>query len=283
MTNKNVKNVIDGAEIPSIPHVLQQILALASDPSSSSKDLEKLVLKEPGLVTHLLKTVNSAYYGLGREITSINHAIVLLGYLAVKSIVSGLALIDAFNNIPGLNKEYVLQIWKQSLASAGLIKILAQKSPREKQDDLFLSAMVQNVGHMVLAQYFQSKYDELIDENHFPTADQEKECFNVDHTEIGAFLLESWKFPPKIAELVKFHHSPESFEGEQIDIQYIEVCNLLSYKNEGLLAFLEQSENDVDPELINKLKEVAWSWEDLQEEKERLIDSVDLAQQIVRG
>ncbi len=283
MTNTNVKNIIDGAEIPSVPHVLQKILALTSDPGSSSKDLEKLIITEPGLVTHLLKTVNSAYYSLGREITSINHAIVLLGYLAVKSIVSGLALIDAFNNIPGLNKEYVLMVWKQSLASAGLVKILSKGAPREKQDDLFLAAMVQNVGHLVMAQYYQTKYDELIVVNPFPSADQEQERFKADHAEIGASLLESWKFPPKIAEIVKCHHYPESFEGELMDIQYLEICNLLSYEDEGLLSFLEQPEADVDTDVLNKLSEVSWNWEDLQEDKERLIDSVDLAQQIIQG
>ena len=58
---KTVQTIIDGAEIPSVPDVLQKILILADDPRSSSKDLEQTILQEPGLVTHLLKTVNSAY------------------------------------------------------------------------------------------------------------------------------------------------------------------------------------------------------------------------------
>ena len=113
--NDRVRMLIEGAEIPSVPHVLQEILTLTSDPAGSSRKLEELILKEPGLVTYLLKTVNSAHYAFTQKINSVQHAIVLLGFSAVKSMASALALIDAFNNLPGLNKTYVLKIWKHSL------------------------------------------------------------------------------------------------------------------------------------------------------------------------
>ncbi|MFH2002273.1 MAG: HDOD domain-containing protein, partial [Planctomycetota bacterium] len=62
-----VQSIVNGAEIPSIPHVLQRILSVANDPNSSSQDLEKLIVQEPGLVAHLLKTVNSAYYAFSQK------------------------------------------------------------------------------------------------------------------------------------------------------------------------------------------------------------------------
>jgi len=281
--NESVETIISGAEIPSIPDVLQKILILADDPDSSTRDLEELVLREPGLVTHLLKTVNSAFYSSRENITSVNRAIVMLGFLAVKSIASGLALIDAFNNIPGLNKKYVMTVWQHSLTCAGLIKVISGDEPRPKQDDLFLSAMVQEVGHLILAQNFQESYAELTDKEPFPPVEEERDHFDTDHAEIGALLLKKWKFPARITELVKYHHQPESYSGETTDIISLEVCCNISEKEEGITEFLKREKNCVDRSLLHKLSEVGWNWDKIKENSDMLIQSVDLARQIIPG
>ncbi len=277
------ETIIQGSEIPSVPHVLRKILVLADDPDSSSRDLERLVMQEPGLVTHLLKTVNSAYYATNREITSVNRAIVMLGFLAVKSIASGLALIDAFNNIPGLNKDYVLTVWRQSLTCAGLIKILSRGMPRNRQDDLFLTAMVHNAGHLVLAQYFQSDYDVLIQDEPFPSPEQERGHFQTDHAEAGALLLDKWKFPERIVELVRFHHNPENYPGNPVLLKYLEICNIISEKHRNLDEFLKQPEENVDPSFMDSLNEIDLSWKGLKDKQELLVESANLARQIIPG
>ncbi len=225
--NGKAHMIVEGAEIPSVPHVLIEILALASDPGSSGRQLEKKIETEPGLVSHLLKTVNSAYHSLPRKVTSIRHAIALLGFSTVKSIASGLALIDAFNNLSHLSQQYVITVWKQSLASAGLTKILAGSRPRDKQDELFLAAMVHNVGHLVLAEYYGSEYAALTKTNPFPSVEEERECFDVDHAEVGAAILEAWQFADEVTDLVKSHHEHGSFEGDEADILCLGVCETL--------------------------------------------------------
>jgi len=83
--NEIAQTIIEGAEIASVPHILQEILTKANDPSSSSRSLEEIIHKEPGLAAHLLKTANSAYYSTSREISSLKHSIVMLGFLTVFS------------------------------------------------------------------------------------------------------------------------------------------------------------------------------------------------------
>ena len=175
----------------------------------------------------------------------------------------------------------MLKVWRHSLTSAGLIKVLSKKSSREKQDDLFLSAMVQNVGHLILAQYFQADYDALINEKPFPSLEEEKSRFQADHAEVGALLLERWKFPSRIIALVKCHHQPEFYDGDALDIQYLKICDIISEKNEALPEFLDQQENETDPGFLEKLHTLGWNWETLQGEKELLIESVELARQII--
>jgi HD-like signal output (HDOD) protein len=281
MTDK-ARRVVEGAEIPSVPHVLQAILALTSDPASSSRELEERILTEPGLVAHLLKTVNSAYFGLPRKVASISQAIILLGFTSVRSIASGLILVDAFNHLPHLTRRYVLTVWTHSLACAGLTRILAGTRPRKKQDELFLAAMVHNVGHLVLAQYFHQKYDELAKVDPLPSVEEERRRFEVDHAEVGAALLEEWKFTKDITDLVGTHHQPESFKGEAMDINTLVVSEALSRKGANLKACLEQKEADVDVGILTILTALGWKWKDLQERKEAISRSIEAAQQIIK-
>ncbi len=283
--NGKVRTIVEGAEIPSVPDVLQRILLMAGNPSSSGGELEKLILQEPGLVTHILKTVNSAYYAFGSKVNSVKQAIFLLGLSTVRSIASGLALIDAFNNLPGLNREYVLQVWTHSLSCAGLVKVLSErKVPREKQDGLFTAAMVHNVGHIVMTQYFQGDYDALSKENSLPLAEDEKARFDVDHAEIGAALLEKWRFTPDIVDLVRYHHQPKLFEGEEEEqaiLLFVVVSDMIARKGEALSEFMDLEESEVDAGFLEILGEVGWGWEELQGSRDIIQVSIDGAKQIL--
>ncbi|MBT3368529.1 MAG: HDOD domain-containing protein [Nitrospina sp.] len=279
--NGKAQMIVEGAEIPSVPYVLQEILALASDPGSSGCQLEEKIQTEPGLVSHLLKTVNSGYHSLPRKVTSIRHAIALLGFTTVKSIASGLALIDAFNNLSSLNRQYVLTIWNQSLTSAGLTKVLAGSRPRDKQDELFLAAMIHNVGHLVLAEYYESEYAALTKTDPFPSVEEERECFGVDHAEVGAAMLEAWQFADEVTHLVESHHEHGSFEGDETDILCLGVCESLPRTIENLARFLEKSETEVDVDILEMLSKLNWQWEDLQRNEGLISRSIETTQQIM--
>ena len=279
--NGKAQMIVEGAEIPSVPYVLQEILALASDPGSSGCQLEEKIQTEPGLVSHLLKTVNSGYHSLPRKVTSIRHAIALLGFTTVKSIASGLALIDAFNNLSSLNRQYVLTIWNQSLTSAGLTKVLAGSRPRDKQDELFLAAMIHNVGHLVLAEYYESEYIALTKTNPFPSVEEERECFGVDHAEVGAAMLEAWQFADEVTHLVESHHEHGFFEGDETDILCLGICESLPRTIENLDRFLEKSETEVDVDILEMLSKLNWQWEDLQRNEGLISRSIETTQQIM--
>lgn len=275
------QRVVEGAEIPSVPHVLQEILRVASDPESSSRDLEELILKEPGMVTHLLKTANSAFFAFAQKVTSVNHAIVLLGFSTVRSIASGLALIDAFHNLPGLNRAYVLEVWKHALASAGLARMFASRGLRQAQNDLFLSSMVHNVGHLVLAQAHAADYDALLEEGLYPPVERERERFDVDHAEVGAYLLGTWKFPPEICERIAAHHDAGRFRGDEREILCMQVSDRIAREGEGLGDLLDRPEADVEESLLRQLGQVGWRWEEVQADKDTLVESTRLMQQVI--
>ena len=281
------KNIIQSADIPSIPSVLQEILALADNPKTTAADLERIVSQEPALVAQLLKWVNSAFYSLPRRVSSVSHAMILLGFSTVKSIASGMVLINAFDGISGLTPKYVNTIWQHTLVAANLIKIFAKKESTIKQDDLFLSAMIHDVGYLVLKQYFGKKYDEVLDNTDFPEAEKENEVLGTNHIDIGVALLEEWKFPETVIQMVKYHHTDEAedFVGDDIDLKYLRLCDILAYEKdlEVLLEeYLATEDENFRPDLIEAFDAIGWDKALLENSQENITTSVKMVAQIIK-
>ena len=275
--------IVEGAAIPSIPRVLQEILALTSSPDSSSRALEEKVLAEPGLVTYLLRTVNSAHFGLSRRVSSVQQAILLQGYASVRSMASGLLLIQTFQQLPGLSGKYLQTVWSHSLVTAGLTRLLADPRLREARDALMLAAMVHNIGHLVLARHFGGKYEVLAQTDPLPPAEEERKNFEVDHAEVGAAMLEQWRFDKEIVDLVRAHHDPPSWEGPPAVIETLALCEALARQSADLEEFLGQEESDADAGIIAKLAGLGWTWMDLQERSPAILAAVEAARQSLRA
>ncbi len=255
----NPKTIIQSADIPSIPHVLQKILSLADNPRTSSADLEKYVTQEPALVAQLLKWVNSAAYALPSRVSSIAHAMILLGFSTVKSIASGMVLINTFDDVDGLEKAYVNKMWKHTLSASALIKILTKDESNKRKDDFFLAAMIHDVGYMVLKQFFRKKYDALLRMKEYPTVEMEQKALGVDHASIGAELLTEWKFAETVIQMVRFHHNIEKYVGDKKDLYYLKLCDDMA-DHDNLEEFLALDEAAVEPEFIKDLQLVGINW-----------------------
>ena len=83
-----IDRVIQGIEhLPTLPQVVMRVLAMAESPRISAIVLSKAM--DQSLAAKVLKVSNSAYYGgrSNRNINSIHHAIVMIGFEAVKEII----------------------------------------------------------------------------------------------------------------------------------------------------------------------------------------------------
>jgi HD-like signal output (HDOD) protein len=189
-------------------------------------------------------------------------------------------LLDTFNSLPGLNKKYVLAVWKHSLFCAGLIRVIAKEASQDVHEEMFLAAMVHNIGHLVLSQHFGSKYDELIKTNIFPSVEEEARYLKVNHAEIGSVLLGRWKFSDEIINIVNAHHQAELFEGEKKKIWYLQLCDLVARNDGEIEEYFEKVEFELSAQLIEILKNANWTWSCLKENREvfnQIFESVNQA------
>ena len=192
--------------MPAFPKSVQRILELTRDVNSTPKDLVEVIDKDPVVTVKILKVVNSAYYSLPKQITSIGHAVVYLGFNTIKNLALSIA---AIGMLPKANAaEFdVDQYLLHSLATAGLAKKLANRLDSVDPMDCFIAGLLHDFGKVVFAQFMPDAFrlalhDSSTNKTSLHTA--LKHHIGADHAFVGAMLLEKWRFSPELVETIRF-------------------------------------------------------------------------------
>ena len=212
-----VDSAIKGiSHIATLPEITLKIIELVEDPSSTAQDLHKVIANDPALCSRILKVVNSAFYGLPRQIGSINRAIVLLGLNAVKNIAIAASLTKLFRGGDLCPRFSARDLWIHSMATAAGSKLICDNLKLGLPDEAFLAGLIHDIGIMVEMQAHKDKlvkvFEEIkFDPNGVATSDMreiEQRIIGADHTQFGTGLCEAWKFPKSFSHVAGHHHDP---------------------------------------------------------------------------
>ena len=203
-----VRNI---SHIATLPEVTVEIIELVENPVSSARDLHRLVAADPALTARMLKVVNSAFYGLPRQIASINRAVSLLGLNAVKNIAVAASLAKLFRggNIgPHFDAH---DLWTHSCATAAAAKAVAEINGRKgASDEAFLAGLVHDVGILVELQHDRARFAAAIEQaaEGADLREVERMTLGETHEGFGAALCQHWKFPASLTWVAGHHHDP---------------------------------------------------------------------------
>lgn len=216
------QRIIDCSDLASLRSNIVALEELFRNQHTHVEQFTRIIARDPSLTTRLLRMVNSAYFGLGDKINTIERAIMYLGLGNVRLLMTTATAIDDLEVLAkDGTKVSWRQFWLHSLASAFATReILTQFGHRRDNDTDYISGLLQNIGKVVMAKAFPVEFTQLAhtvykDEAHVIAA--ERELLGWDHAAIGAFYLEAHSFPSDIVEAVRFHHDPLSApNGKQI-------------------------------------------------------------------
>lgn len=199
--------------LPTLPEVAIRILKLVEDPDTTVRDVVKVIESDASLVAQLLKLVNSPLYGFRSQITSVERAVVLVGFYSVRNLALGISVLNAFR---GRMSQELKGLWRHSIEVGCVAKVLCEAFPvplavaELSSSDVFTWGLLHDVGRMSLHylhgdSYFRSV---LCGEGLDLTEGMERErsIYGVDHAELGASLLEEWGLPAQAAAVVRLHH-----------------------------------------------------------------------------
>jgi len=208
--------LLDLAEsLKPLPSTVVQLIAIASDGNSSIDDVEELLREDLALAAAILSEANSAMSGSAAEITTVRGAVMRLGLSRVTTIAAGSAMSDSEAVRPldsyGLRRGELL---RHSQITSYVAEVIHGLAPQVVSSEAVAAALFHDLGQLVL--------NKVLDPVHFGQARQacelvteaERELVDVDHAEIGAFLLGMWGIPHKICEAVRFHHEPSKSPGK---------------------------------------------------------------------
>jgi len=213
---KKLAAAVDG--MPAFPKSVQRVLELTRDVNTMPKDLVEVIDKDPVLTVKILKVVNSAYYSLPKQITSVGHSVVYLGFNTIKNLALSIAAIGMLpkTNEAGFDgQQYLLH----SLATAAIAKQLALKVDDADPMDCFIAGLLHDFGKVVLAQFMPKEFRAALDvsqQNGTSLHLALRDVIGVDHAVVGAMLVEKWRFAPKLIETIRHQYGPELADSDMI-------------------------------------------------------------------
>ncbi|MDD4890937.1 MAG: GGDEF domain-containing protein, partial [Phycisphaerae bacterium] len=198
------------SSLPSLPVVAMKVLGLAQSEDVDLREIAELISKDPALSTKVLKTVNSPFYGLTKSVSTISNALVILGTESVKTLVLGFSLVNSLYDT-SLHSQTQLAYWQRSIYGAAGCRLLSQRMNVLEREELFLAALLEDIGVQVLKQVVPAQYDAMLADS--PDwgrrlIRRELAELGVTHCEAGVMLAEQWNLPPIIREVIRCHHRP---------------------------------------------------------------------------
>ncbi len=249
------------SHIATLPEITLKIIELVEDSSSTAQDLHKIISNDPALCSRILKVVNSAFYGLPRQIGSINRAIVLLGLNAVKNIAIAASLTKLFRGGELCARFSAKNLWIHSIATAACSKLICDELKLSIADEAFLGGLIHDIGIMVEVQAMRHELLQVFEEITFdgddaPTSDMreiERRLLGADHEAFGAGLCEAWKFPKSFTCVTRHHHDPSELpEADRMLPSIVHVADrLVAACGYGFRSDLPSL--DADPQILEKL------------------------------
>jgi len=204
--------------MPAFPKSVQKILELTRDVNCAPKDLVQVIDHDPVVMVKILKVVNSAYYALPRKITSINHAVVLLGFNPIKNLALSIAAIGMLpqTSAAGFDShQYLLH----SLSTAGLARKIAQRLDDADPMDCFTAGLLHDFGKAVFAQFMPAEFSQALAHSKATKCSLHhalREVIGVDHTVVGAMLVEKWRLAPALVETIRNQHGDKLLDTEMV-------------------------------------------------------------------
>jgi len=198
--------------LPSLPNIYLQLVEALKSPDASIKTVGAIISRDVGMVTEILKIVNSAYFGLRRRVTSPAEAVSFLGLDVIKALVLSTHVFSQFKG--NKVKEFSLEsLYSHCLDVAVLAKKIAGIETEDKLiiGETFMAGLLHDIGKLILADNLPERYGEVLRTAKTETVSlcrMEEEILGACHAEIGAYLLGLWGLPDSIVEAVALHHTP---------------------------------------------------------------------------
>ncbi|MGD9157443.1 MAG: GGDEF domain-containing protein [Desulfobacteraceae bacterium] len=201
-----------GKNLPVLSGSITKLMSLTQNDESSISQIADIIKKDVGLSAAILRITNSSAFGLLRTVTSIDQAVILLGFKSVRNIAIAVGIVDSFSPSEGSDLS---KIWQRSLLTGIAACELCSLSNNINHDDAFTNGLLHDIGLIALYAYNNDLASQLIKKMETcgrVSLAEEKDIFGSDHVEVGMLLAEKWELPAGIKFSIQHHHDEPNLE-----------------------------------------------------------------------
>lgn len=200
-------------QLPTLPAVATRLLQMTADTDSDTKEVIRLIESDPSLAAKILSLVQRASAGVRLGVATVEKAVVMMGFEAVRNTVLTIKIFETFGQSGDPATAFDRrEFWKHSLAVACAARMLAtQLQWKVDPEEAFVCGLLHDMGKVALDACLPKSYDRVVRQamqRRANIADVEKQLLGLDHTVAGRRLAQLWALPDSVVECVWLHHHP---------------------------------------------------------------------------
>ncbi|HLF93365.1 MAG TPA: response regulator [Planctomycetota bacterium] len=226
------KAIASLSTLPSLPSLYLELQAELMSENSNVATISRVVSKDIGMTAKILQLVNSAFFGLPRQVGKMSDAISLLGVATLQSLVLSSQAFSQFDpeSFPGMSVD---SLWDHSVATSVLARRIAEihKCGDPMAGQAFLAGLLHELGTLVLVSADGQKHQEVLRlcrQDRLHRFEAERRLYGCTHAEAGAYLLGLWGLPDPIVEALAYHDHPIDCVTRQFSpLTAVHVANVL--------------------------------------------------------
>lgn len=236
-------------QLPSLPVAVADLLASFANEDVDVTSIAHQIARDQGLTARVLRVANSSFYGLQHKVGTINEAVVVLGFRAVRSMVMAVGINGVFR--VDQCRGFDAQAYLRHCVAVGLGARALAEETGHNPELAFTGGILHDIGELVLAANFSQQYAEVLayrKQHDCFLVVAERDILGMDHCEVGSLLAETWRFPLVLQVAVAEHHAPASaVAGSLADLMH--VANAIAHG----LGFGQSPE-----EMVMPVERTAW-------------------------
>lgn len=205
--------IMTASDLPTIPVVATKVMQLIESECATAEELAKVVASDPAVAARVLKISNSSFYGCQRQIQTLSHAIVVLGFATLKSLVVAASVKQVYQPY-GLTEK---MLWEHSFGAGLAARIIAKETRLVSEEEAFLGGLFHDIGKIIMnfmnSKQFQDAMQRCYNDG-VTFEEAERQVYSYTHAEVGGLVIKKWNFPDMLMRAVLNHHTFEFAEDE---------------------------------------------------------------------
>ncbi len=218
--------------LPSIPKVVFEVTKLLNSSRTPTTQLAELISKDQGLTSKILSVANSPLYGIKRKVSSIEFAILILGFQDIRNIITALSLADSMKIEPSkIFDPY--EFWMHSMIVGTAAKGISTNLGFDFGSEAFVAGILHDMGILVIYKFFNKEFCQIINDinsNRLSLLKAEEQALGMTHQEVGRFLADKWGLPQILCDAINYHHKPLSAGESKTFVSVVHLVDYMTFR-----------------------------------------------------